>query len=65
MTTATAKLEHMKRTIKLLSRIAGNIITDDHEEIDHLNRAICDLDSEAFELELLIQPATDDLAVAA
>lgn len=60
--TTNAKLEKIKKTVSLINRIAGNIITDDHEEIDNLNRALRDLDSDIFELELDLQPATGEEA---
>jgi hypothetical protein len=60
MTAPNAKLEKIKKTISLINRIAGNVITDDHEEMDNLNRALRDLDSHVFELELDLQSATDE-----
>lgn len=59
MTTNT-KLEKIKKTVSLINRIAGNIITDDHEEMDNLHRALRDLDSDVFELELDLQPTTGE-----
>ncbi len=65
MTTTAKQIEALKKTHSLMSRIARNIMTDDFEEIDALNRAICDAECELLELELLLQPTTDDLAIAA
>lgn len=58
--TTNAKLEKIKKTVSLINRIAGNIITDDHEEMDNLRRALRDLDSDVFELELDAQPASGE-----
>lgn len=65
MTTTEQKIESLKKTINLMSGIARNIMTDDLEEIDALNRAISDASSDLFELELSLQPATDELALVA
>ena len=43
----------MKRTLRTMNRIAANIITEDHEEIDALNRMTRDLEGDLHELELL------------
>ena len=58
--TTAATIENLKRDLLLMSRIAGNIITDDHEEIDALNRTIRDAGAELFELELSLAPETDE-----
>jgi hypothetical protein len=65
MSTTEQKIEAMKKTIKLMRRITGNIITDDHEEIDAMYRAIRDQECDLFELELSLQPATDEDLIAA
>ncbi|HEY9401760.1 MAG TPA: hypothetical protein VIQ24_03635 [Pyrinomonadaceae bacterium] len=65
MVTTEQKIETLKRTINLISRIARDIQTDDYESIDALMRASRDASSDLFELELSLQPATDDLAIAA
>ncbi len=65
MTTTAKQIEALKKTLSLMSRIARNIMTDDYEEIDALNRAICDAECELLELELSLLPATDDELLAA
>lgn len=65
MTTIEQKIENMKKTINLMSRIMDNMLGDDYESQDAMRRAIRDAECDLFELELLLQPATDDLAVAA
>jgi hypothetical protein len=65
MTTTEQKLEALKKTINLISHIAHDIQTDDYESIDALMRASRDASSDLFELELSLQPAIDDLVVAA
>ena len=53
MTIAAQKIESIKRTLRTMNRIASNIITTDYEDLDALNRAIRDLESDLAELELL------------
>jgi hypothetical protein len=65
MTATEQKIEALKKSLNLMTRIAGNIQSDDYEDLDALNRAISDASCELFELELSLQPATDDLAIAA
>ena len=43
-TAAEQKIEFMKGTHRTMNRIATNIITEDYEEIDCLNRALRDLE---------------------
>jgi hypothetical protein len=57
MTTATAKLESLKRTITLMSRILDNMTGDDYEEQDAMRRAIRDAEADVFELELELNGA--------
>ncbi len=63
MTTTEQSIASLKKTLTLMSRISRNIMTDDFEEIEYLNRAISDASTQLFELELSLQP--DDLAIAA
>jgi len=68
MTTAAAqKIESIKRTLRTMNRIAANIITEDYEDLDALNRAIRDLESDLAELELLTDGtvSTEDELLAA
>jgi hypothetical protein len=65
MTTTEQKIESLKKTINLMSRIMDNMHTDDYESADAMARAICDAKSDLFELVLSLQPATDEIAVAA
>jgi len=67
MTTAAQKIESMKRTLRTMNRIAANIITEDFEEVDCLNRTIRDLESDLHELELLTDgtASTEDHLIAA
>lgn len=65
MTTTEQKIAALKKTINLIIRIAHDIQPDDYEAQDALMRASRDASSDLFELELSLQPATDDLAVAA
>ncbi len=68
MTTAAAqKIESIKRTLRTMNRIALNIITEDYEDLDALNRAIRDLESDLAELELLTDGtvSTEDELLAA
>jgi hypothetical protein len=63
--TTEQKIAALKKTLNLISRIARDIQTDDYEAQDALMRASRDASIDLFELELSLQPATDDLAVAA
>lgn len=65
MSTTEQKIENMKKTISLMSRIMDNMTGDDYEAQDAMRRAIRDLDCELFDLELSLQPATDEIAIAA
>ena len=68
MTTAAAqKIESIKRTLRTMNRIAANIITEDYEDLDALNRAIRDMESDLAELELLTDGtvSTEDELLAA
>jgi aconitase B len=67
MTTAAQKIESIKRTLRTMNRIAANIITEDYEDLDTLNRAIRDLESDLAELELLTDgtASTEDELIAA
>jgi hypothetical protein len=67
MTTAAQKIESIKRTLRTMNRIASNIITEDYEDLDALNRAIRDLESDLVELELLTDgtASTEDELIAA
>ena len=65
MSTTEQKIEALKRTHKLMSRIMDNMTGDDYEAQDAMRRAIRDAEGYLFELELSLQPATDDLAIAA
>lgn len=61
MTTAAGKkIEALKKTINLISCIAGNIQTEDLEEMDRLYRAISDAKCDLNELELEMQPECED-----
>lgn len=64
MTTTEHKIASLKKSLNLMSRIAGNIMTDDFEEIDALKRVICDAECELFELELELQPEAEELIAA-
>ncbi len=57
---AAPQIAALKRTLNLLSRIAANIITTDYEDLDALHRAIGDARGELDELELELQPGTDE-----
>lgn len=60
MTTETAKqIQSLKKSLVLMSRIAGNIQTEDYEDLDAMHRAISDASTELFELELSLTEATD------
>jgi len=59
-TAAAPQIAALKRTLNLLSRIAANIITTDYEDLDALHRAIRDARGELDELELELQPGTDE-----
>jgi len=65
MTTTEQKINALKKSLNLMSRIAGNIQSEDFEELDALHRTIRDAKADLFELELELQPETDDLAIAA
>lgn len=56
MTTTAAKLESLKKTINLMSRIADNMTGDDYESQDAMRRAIRDAQADVFELELAMEP---------
>jgi len=60
MTTTEQKIESMKRTIKLMGRILADMDGADYEAQDAMRRAIRDLDAELFDLELSLQPETDE-----
>ncbi|MDQ1593254.1 MAG: hypothetical protein QOG71_3881 [Pyrinomonadaceae bacterium] len=64
MTATEKKLEALKRTINLISRIARDIQTDDYESLDALMRAASDADADLFELRLELSE-TGELAQAA
>ncbi|MDQ1591710.1 MAG: hypothetical protein QOG71_2337 [Pyrinomonadaceae bacterium] len=64
MTATEKKLEALKRTINLISRIARDIQTEDYESIDALIRAASDADAHLFELRLELSE-TGELAQAA
>ena len=59
-TAAAPQIAALKRTLRLLSRIAANIITTDYEELDALHRALRDAHADLAELELELQPGTDE-----
>jgi hypothetical protein len=59
-TAAAPQIAALKRTLNLLSRIADNIISTDYEELDRLHRALRDARGELDELELELQPGTDE-----
>jgi len=62
----TAKqIESLKKSLTLMTRIAGDIQSEDHESLDALHRTIRDMDAQLFELELSLQPATEDELIAA
>lgn len=65
MTNAEQKIENMKRTISFMSRIMDDMAGDDYESQAAMRRAIRDAECDLFELELELQPATDELAVTA
>jgi hypothetical protein len=65
MTTTEQKIESLNKTLNLMSRIMDNMSEDDYEAQDALRRCIRDAKSDLFELELSLQPATDEIAVAA
>lgn len=67
MTTAARKIESMERTLRTMNQIAANVITENFEEIDCLNRALRDLDSDLRELELQTdgEASTEDELIAA
>lgn len=67
MTTAANKIESIKRSLNLMSRIARDIQTKDYESLDALNRTIRDLADDLDELELLTDgtDSTEDELLAA
>lgn len=64
MATTEQKIEKMKRTIKLMGRIMNDMDGADFEAQDAMRRAISDLDAELFDLELSLQPDTEELLAA-
>ncbi|MDQ1591615.1 MAG: hypothetical protein QOG71_2242 [Pyrinomonadaceae bacterium] len=62
--TAAKQIEALKQSLNLMTRIAANIQTEDYEDLDALNRAIRDMDSELFDLELSLQPEAEELMYA-
>ena len=65
MTTTEQKIESLKKTINLMSRIMDNMQTGDYEAQDAMRRCIRDAKADLFELELELQPATDEDLIAA
>lgn len=59
------KINALKRTLNLMSRISRNIMTDDFEEIDCVNRAIRDAECDLFELELSLKLENEEDLIAA
>jgi Tfp pilus assembly protein PilX len=64
-TAAASQIAALKRTLNLLSRIAANLITTDYEDLDALHRALRDAHADLAELELELQPGTDEDAAEA
>jgi hypothetical protein len=60
MTATTAKLESLKKTINLMSRIMDDMSGNDYEAEDNMRRAIRDAKADVLELELELAPATDE-----
>ncbi len=65
MTTTEQKIESLKKSLNLMSRIAGDIQSNDYEGLDCLHRTIRDAQADLFELELEMQPSTEDDLLAA
>lgn len=63
--TTTEQIEALKKSLTLMTRISGNIQTDDYEDLDAMNRTIHDMGEQLFELELSLQSTAENLAVAA
>ena len=63
--TTEQTIASLKKSLTLMTRIAGNIMSDDYEDLDALNRTIRDMSEQLFELELLLQPEREDDLIAA
>ena len=61
-TATAAKLESLKKTINLMSRIMDNMTGDDYEAQDAMSRAIRDASSDLFKLELSLWPEGELIA---
>ena len=65
MTINEKQFEAFKKDINFLSRVLGDIQTEDYEAVDAMCRTLAIMDARLFEIELEAQPSTEDELIAA